>query len=74
MRDSNPSAFHSVKIGLIHILENTAGPKAGPNQNLSQLTGRLIERWDSLTKEERLLLNLFIDWDEVMEIIDPASA
>jgi len=74
MRDSNRSVFDSVKIGLIHILKNTAGPKAGPNQNLSQLTGRLIERWDSLTKEERLMLNLFIDWDEVMEIIDPATA
>jgi hypothetical protein len=74
MRDSIPHAFDSVKIGLIHLLEKTEGSNKGSNPTLSQLMGRLIERWDSLTKEERLMLNLFIDWAGVMEIITPASA
>jgi len=39
-----------------------AGANTVANLPLSQLTGRLIERWDSLTKEERLMLNLFTDW------------
>jgi hypothetical protein len=73
MREPNPSAFDSVKIGLIHLLGKTEGSNKGSNSTLSELTGRLIERWDSLTKEERLMLNLFMDWDEVMDVITPAS-
>ena len=73
MREPNPSAFDSAKIGLILLFGKTEGSNKGSNSTLSELTGRLIERWDSLTKEERLMLNLFMDWDEVMDVITPAS-
>ena len=74
MREPNPSAFDSVKIGLMHLLGKTEGSNKGSNSTLSELTGRLIERWDSFTEEERLMLNLFIDWDEVIDVITPATA
>ena len=73
MREPNPSAFDSAKIGLILLFGKTEGSNKGSNSTLSQLTGRLIERWDSLTEEEKLMLNLFIDWDEVMESIVAAA-
>ena len=63
-----------MELGVFHVLKNTVDPKVGPNQTLSQLTGHLIERWDSLTDEEKMVVELFIDWDEVLESITPAFA
>jgi hypothetical protein len=34
----------------------------------------LVERWDSLTDEEKMVIQLFIDWDEVLESLTPASS
>jgi len=34
----------------------------------------LIERWDSLTDEEKMVVQLFIDWDEMLESLTPVSA
>ena len=63
MRDSNRHAFESMKQGVFRIVEKQAGPKAGPNVSLSQVTSRLIERWDEMSEEERLTVQVFIDWD-----------
>ena len=30
-----------------------AGPKAGPNLSLGELTSRLIDRWDGMSDEEK---------------------
>ena len=48
MRDSNLHAFESMKQGVFRIVKKQAGPKAGPNLSLGELTCRLIERWDEL--------------------------
>jgi 3-deoxy-D-arabino-heptulosonate 7-phosphate (DAHP) synthase class II len=60
-----------------HVLENTVGPKVGPNLTLSQIVASLIERWDSMNDEEKLAVQLCIDGEAVVESIvavapDPA--
>jgi len=53
-----------MKQGVFRIVKNGASPKASPSPTLSQITGRLIERWDEMSKEEKLALQVIIDWDE----------
>ena len=69
MRDSRPHAFESMKTGVLHVLENTVGPKVGPFLTLSQIVACLIERWDSMSDEEKLAVQLCIDGDAVVESI-----
>ena len=38
---------------VLRITGITAGPKAGPNLSLGELTCRLIERWDELDSQSR---------------------
>ena len=73
MRDYQQSAFESMKQGVFRIVKNGASPKASPSQTLSQITGRLIERWDEMSEEEKLAIQVIIDWEEVMQSITPAS-
>ena len=73
MRDYQQSAFESMKQGVVSIVKNGASPKASPSQTLSQITGRLIERWDEMSEEEKLAIQVIIDWEEVMQSITPAS-
>ena len=40
---------------------------------LSQVVALLIERWDEMSEEERLAIQVIIDWEEVMQSITPAS-
>ena len=63
-----------MKIGLFHVLKNSEGPNKGPNPTLSQLAGRLIERWDSMTDKEKMVIQFFIDSDEMMESLTPDPA
>ena len=60
MRDYQQSAFESMQQGVFRIVKNGASP----SPTLSQITGRLIERWDEMSKEEKLALQVIIDWDE----------
>jgi hypothetical protein len=53
MRDYQQSAFESMKQGVFRIVKNGASPKASPSPTLSQITGRLIERWDELDSHSR---------------------
>ena len=73
MRDYQQSAFESMKQGVFRIVKNGASPKASPSPTLSQITGRLIERWDEMSEEEKLAIQVIIDWEEVMQSITPAS-
>ena len=58
-----------MKTGVLHVLENTVGPKVGPFLTLSQIVACLIERWDSMSDEEKLAVQLCIDGDAVVESI-----
>jgi hypothetical protein len=40
--------------------------KVGPNLTLSQIVARLIERWDSMSDEEKLAVQLCIDRAEAV--------
>ena len=40
--------------GAFRIVKNGASPKASPSPTLSQITSRLIERWDEMSEEEKL--------------------
>ena len=62
-----------MKTGVLHVLENTVGSKVGPNSTLSQIVARLIERWDSMSDEEKRAVQLCIDGDEVMGSIAAAA-
>ena len=62
-----------MKQGVFRIVKNGASPKASPSPTLSQITGRLIERWDEMSEEEKLAIQVIIDWEEVMQSITPAS-
>ena len=73
MRDYQQSAFESMKNWAFRIVKNGASPKASPSPTLSQITGRLIERWDEMSEEEKLAIQVIIDWEEVMQSITPAS-
>jgi len=73
MRDYQQSAFESMKQGVFRIVKNGASPKASPSPTLSQITSRLIERWDEMSEEEKLAIQVIIDWEEVMQSITPAS-
>ena len=48
-----------MKQGVFRIVKK----QAGPNVSLSQVTSRLIERWDEMSEEEKLTVQVFIDWD-----------
>ena len=74
MRDYRESAFESMKQGVFRIVQNPVGLKVGQLSTLSQITSRLIERWDEMSEEEKLAIQGIIDWDEVMQSITPASA
>ena len=74
MRAYQQSAFESMKQGVFRIVQNPAGLKVGQPSTLSQITSRLIERWDEMSEEEKLALQVIIDWEEVMQSITPASA
>ena len=73
MRDYQQSAFESMKQGVFRIVKNGASPKASPSPTLSQITSRLIERWDEMSEKEKLAIQVIIDWEEVMQSITPAS-
>ena len=62
-----------MKHGVFRIAKNGASPKASPSPTLSQITGRLIERWDEMSEEEKLAIQVIIDWEEVMQSVTPAS-
>ena len=64
MRDYRESAFESMKQGVFRIVQNPVGLEVGQLSTLSQITGRLIERWDEMSKEEKLAVQVIIDWDE----------
>ena len=74
MRDYRESAFESMKQGVFRIVQNPVGLKVGQLSTLSQITSRLIERWDEMSEEEKLAIQVIIDWEEVMQSITPASA
>ena len=64
MRDYRESAFEPMKQGVFRIVKKQAGPKAGPNVSLNQVTSRLIERWDEMSEEEKLaVMGLFFVGD-----------
>ena len=69
MRDYQQSAFESMKNWAFRIVKNGASP----SPTLSLITGRLIERWDEMSEEEKLAIQVIIDWEEVMQSITPAS-
>lgn len=73
MRDYRESAFEAMKQGVFRIVKIGASPKASPSPTLSQITSRLIERWDEMSEEEKLAIQVIIDWEEVMQSITPAS-
>tara|TARA_B100000945_G_C20317188_1_gene565782 strand:- start:400 stop:708 length:309 start_codon:yes stop_codon:yes gene_type:complete len=73
MRDYQQSAFESMKQGVFRIVQNPVGLKVGQLSTLSQITSRLIERWDEMSEEEKLAIQVIIDWEEVMQSITPAS-
>ena len=61
LRDYQRSAFEYMKQGVVSIVTNGASPKASPSQTLSQITGRLIERWDEMSEVDRLAVQVIID-------------
>ena len=65
MRDYRGSAFESMKQGVFRIVKNGASPKASPSQTLSQITGRLIERWDEMSEEEKLAVQVLIGYTKI---------
>jgi len=56
-----------MKQRVFRIVKNGASPKASPSPTLSQTTSRLIERWNEMSEEEKLAIQVIIDWDEVMQ-------
>ena len=54
MRDYRKSALESMKYVVFRIVQNPVGLKAGQLSTLSQITGRLIERGDEMSEEEKL--------------------
>ena len=54
MRDYRESALESMKYVVFRIVQNPVGLKAGQLSTLSQITGRLIERGDEMSEEEKL--------------------
>ena len=48
-----PTCVSPTNNRVLRITGIPAGPKAGPNLSLGELTCRLIERWDELTGDEK---------------------
>jgi len=69
MRGYQQRAFEAMKKVVFRIVKNGAGP----SPILCQITSRLIERWDEMSEEEKLAVQVIIDWEEVMQSIAPAS-
>jgi len=50
MKDYAVNAFESMKQGVFRIVQNPVGLKVGQLSTLSQITSRLIERWDEMSE------------------------
>ena len=73
MRDSNGGAQKPLYIEAA-LEQGTSRVSQGvARMQLSQVVALLIERWDEMSEEERLAIQVIIDWEEVMQSITPAS-
>ena len=64
MRDYAVNASESMRQVGVRIVQNPADLKAGQVPTLSQITSRLIERWDEMSEEEKLaVMGLFFVGD-----------
>jgi len=69
MRDSTVHAFKAVNRGLLASAETEAVSPAASNPTLSETVALLIDRWDSMSSEEKLAVQLCIDGYKVLESI-----
>jgi len=73
MRDSNGGAQKPLYIEAALEQGTSRVAQGVARMQLSQVVALLIERWDEMSEEERLAIQVIIDWEEVMQSITPAS-
>lgn len=49
------------------------GFSAGPNLTFGELMKRLINRWDSMSDEQKRAFEFLADWEEELEMADQAE-
>ena len=63
-------SYYSIKHEVLDQPPEQVGANTVANATLSETVALLIDGWDSMSNEEKMVVQLFSDWDEVMETIN----